>query len=198
MRQNGRTRTAAGLLAGGSIAARSRRACGGDDEFKNEPRPPVTTALTGVITDDEVTVSPDTLPLKAEEGQADAAPTDLYTPIALTISNQTDQPHTITLTGKPRNPKLPRSRSASRRSARRTPRRSSRRCRPAPTRSRPDPSRPSSRTSRSARRRSRSTRTARRPRTTCCCRSRGSAPVAAVTGGAAVSSHCCKPTEETS
>ena len=80
--------------------------CGGEDEFKNEPRPPVTTSLTGVITNEEVTVSPDTLPLQAEKGQADAG-RDLSTPIALTISNQTDQPHSVTLTGKPRDSKLP-------------------------------------------------------------------------------------------
>ena len=78
--------------------------CGGDDEFKNDPRPPVTTALTGVITDKEVTVSPDTLPLPSEPGQTQAAK-DLPTPIALTISNQTDQPHSVTLTGKTRDGK---------------------------------------------------------------------------------------------
>jgi hypothetical protein len=76
--------------------------CGGSDgKFKNEPRPPVTTSLTGVITDDAVTVSPDTLPLPSTTGGAQAA-TDLDTPINLTIANETDRPHTITLTGKTR------------------------------------------------------------------------------------------------
>ena len=106
MRQNGRTRGAVSLLASGSVAIVLAGCGGGDDEFKNEPRPPVPTALTGVITNDEVTVSPDTVPLKAEEGQAQAS-RDLPTPIALTISNQTDEPHTITLIGRPRDSKLP-------------------------------------------------------------------------------------------
>ena len=103
MRQNGRTRAAASLLASGSMLF-VLASCGGDDEFKNEPRPPVTTALTGVITEEEVTVSPDTLPLEQEPGQAQASK-DLPTPISLTISNQTDQPHSVTLTGKTRDGK---------------------------------------------------------------------------------------------
>ena len=56
----------------------------GDDDFENDPRPPVPVALTGVIQDDKVTVSPD------EIGAG---------PILITISNQTDDPHTITLEG---------------------------------------------------------------------------------------------------
>jgi hypothetical protein len=104
MRQHGRTRRAASLLASGTVVIVVAGCGGGDDEFKNEPRPPVTTSLTGVITDKEVTVSPDTLPLAAEQGQAEAQ-TDLPTPIALTISNQTDSPHTVTLTGKTRDGK---------------------------------------------------------------------------------------------
>ena len=73
--------------------------CGGDDKFKNEPRPPIPTQLTGVITNEEVTVSPDTLPLPAEKGQQEAS-RELDTPILLIISNQSDEPHTVTLTGK--------------------------------------------------------------------------------------------------
>lgn len=72
---------------------------GGDDTFKNNPRPPVPTQLTGVITEKEVTVSPDTLPLPAKPGQQEASK-DLDTPIILLISNQTQESHTITLTGK--------------------------------------------------------------------------------------------------
>ena len=57
--------------------------CGGED-FKNEARAPVRLALTGVIQDDKVTVSPD------EIGAG---------PISITISNQTNAPRTITLEG---------------------------------------------------------------------------------------------------
>lgn len=73
--------------------------CGGDDKFKNEPRPPVPTQLSGVITEKEVTISPDTLPLPAEKGQQQSS-AELDTPIILVISNQTEDPHTVTLTGK--------------------------------------------------------------------------------------------------
>jgi hypothetical protein len=94
------------VFASGSVLLVLAGCGGGDDEFKNDPRPPVTTSLTGVITERGVTVSPDTLPLKAEEGQAQASK-ELSTPIDLTIANETDAPHTITLSGKPRDPKLP-------------------------------------------------------------------------------------------
>ena len=63
----------AGLLAG----------CG-DDDFKNEARAPVRVSLTGVIQDDEVTVSPS----KVGAG-----------PVEITISNQTDSPRSVTLEG---------------------------------------------------------------------------------------------------
>ena len=100
MRQNGSWRLAASVLASGSIVLVST-GCGSDDKFKNEPRPPVPTQLTGVITNDEVTVSPDTLPLPPEKGQQEAG-SELNTPIILVISNQSDDPHTVTLTGKTR------------------------------------------------------------------------------------------------
>ena len=58
--------------------------CGGEDDFENDPRPPVPLQLTGVITEESVTVSPRTV-----------APG----PIVLIVSNQTDQPHSITLEG---------------------------------------------------------------------------------------------------
>lgn len=68
--------TAAGaLLASG---------CGGDDDFKNDPRPPVPVQLTGVITDEKVTVSPRTI----RPG-----------PVVLLVSNQSDAAHTIRLQG---------------------------------------------------------------------------------------------------
>ena len=56
----------------------------GDDDFKNEARAPVRVELTGVIQDDKVTVSP------AKIGAG---------PVVITISNQTDSAHTITLEG---------------------------------------------------------------------------------------------------
>lgn len=85
----------------GSAIALSLAACGGDEDFKNEPRPPVPTQLTGVITDGEVTVSPDTVPLPPEEGQAESN-VELNTPIIMIISNQTDSSYTVTLSGQPR------------------------------------------------------------------------------------------------
>jgi hypothetical protein len=56
----------------------------GEDDFKNEARAPVRVALTGVIQDDKVTVSP------AKVGAG---------PVEITISNQTDSERTITLEG---------------------------------------------------------------------------------------------------
>ena len=57
--------------------------CGGDD-FENERRPAVPIELTGVIQDRGVTVSP------SKEGAG---------PFVITISNQTDDAHTVTLEG---------------------------------------------------------------------------------------------------
>lgn len=56
----------------------------GEDDFKREARAPVRLALTGVIQDDKVTVSP------AKIGAG---------PVEITISNQTDSTRTITLEG---------------------------------------------------------------------------------------------------
>ena len=80
MHRNTRVCCMALLLTGatGAIAG-----CGGDD-FENDPRPPTAVTLTGVIQDQGVTVSP------SEEGAG---------PIVITISNQTDEPHTLTLEG---------------------------------------------------------------------------------------------------
>jgi hypothetical protein len=74
-----RVRACAGLAVAAALVA----GCG-DDDFKNEARAPVRVALTGVIQDDEVTVSPS----KIGAG-----------PVEITISNQTDQDHSITLEG---------------------------------------------------------------------------------------------------
>jgi hypothetical protein len=57
----------------------------GDDDFENDPRPPVTLELSGVIQDDKVTISP-----SRNLGAG---------PFEITISNQTDAPHTVTLEG---------------------------------------------------------------------------------------------------
>jgi hypothetical protein len=54
----------------------------GEDDFENEPRPPVPVQLTGNITEEKVTVSPD---------QVGAGP------VVITISNQTEASHTVTL-----------------------------------------------------------------------------------------------------
>jgi hypothetical protein len=56
----------------------------GEDDFKNEARAPVREALTGVIQPDAVTVSPSKL------GAG---------PVEITISNQDDVVHSITLEG---------------------------------------------------------------------------------------------------
>jgi hypothetical protein len=54
----------------------------GEDDFENEPRPPVARQLTGVITEEKVTISPNEL------GAG---------PVVITISNQTEVAHTVTL-----------------------------------------------------------------------------------------------------
>lgn len=59
----------------------------GDEDFEDQPRPPVQVELTGVIQGDRVTISPD----RVGAG-----------PILITISNQTNAAHTVTLQGAPR------------------------------------------------------------------------------------------------
>jgi hypothetical protein len=76
--------TRAGALAGIAISAALAAGCG-DDDFANDPRPPVPIGMSGVIQSDKVTVSP----TGAGAG-----------PIVITISNQTRRPRTITLEGK--------------------------------------------------------------------------------------------------
>ncbi len=56
----------------------------GDEDFANDPSPPVRVELTGVIQADRVSVSPRRL------GAG---------PIRITISNQTEDTHTVTLEG---------------------------------------------------------------------------------------------------
>jgi hypothetical protein len=74
-----RVRACAGL----AVAAALLAGCG-EEDFKNEARAPIREALTGVIQDDAVTVSPSKL------GAG---------PVEITISNQTDASHSITLEG---------------------------------------------------------------------------------------------------
>lgn len=74
-------RIRAGALTAFFAAALVVAGCG-EDDFENKPRPPVPKQLTGVITEDKVTVSPD------EQGAG---------PFVITISNQTDAAHTVTL-----------------------------------------------------------------------------------------------------
>ncbi len=56
----------------------------GDQDFENNPRPPVPVGLTGVIQDDKLTLSP------AQVGAGQ---------VTITISNQTGGPKSITLEG---------------------------------------------------------------------------------------------------
>jgi hypothetical protein len=69
---------------GAAAAAILVAGCGGSD-FKNEARPAVTLQLSGVIQKDKVTVSP------ARNLGAG--------PFAITISNQTDERHTVKIEG---------------------------------------------------------------------------------------------------
>ena len=70
------------LVAGAALATAG---CG-EDDFKNEARPPVPIELTGVIQEDEVTISPNGIDKPIGAG-----------PILITISNQTKESHTVTL-----------------------------------------------------------------------------------------------------
>jgi hypothetical protein len=66
-----------------AIAAVIVAGCG-DEDFKNEARAPIREALTGVIQNDKVTVSPS----KIGAG-----------PVEITLSTQTKADHTVTLEG---------------------------------------------------------------------------------------------------
>jgi hypothetical protein len=83
MRERLRTRKVA-LLSAAVTCVAVVGGCGGDDDFENDPRPAVQLQLTGVITEERVTVSPRIL-----------APG----PIVLIVSNQTDEAHTVRLEG---------------------------------------------------------------------------------------------------
>ncbi len=68
-----------------AVAAAAIAAGCGEDDFENEPRPPVTLELTGVIQEDKLNVSP-----SRNLGAG---------PFRILISNQTDAEHTVTLEG---------------------------------------------------------------------------------------------------
>jgi hypothetical protein len=74
-------RIRAGTLLVLCVAGTALAACG-EDDFENDPRPPVPRQLTGVITAQKVTVSPDAI------GAG---------PVVITVSNQDDAAHTVTL-----------------------------------------------------------------------------------------------------
>ena len=82
LRETRRTRAAA-LILSGVVLAGLLVACG-EDDFENDPRPPVPIQLTGVITAERVTVSPN----KVGAG-----------PVVITMSNQTEDAHSLTLEG---------------------------------------------------------------------------------------------------
>jgi hypothetical protein len=77
-------RSARACAAGLAVLAAVTVAGCGEDDFENQARAPVRVALTGVIQDDEVTVSPS----KVGAG-----------PVEITISNQTDRKRIVTLEG---------------------------------------------------------------------------------------------------
>jgi hypothetical protein len=74
-----------GVAIFAAVAAAALAAGCGEDDFENEPRPPVPLELSGVIQDDKVTVSP-----SRNIGAG---------PFVITISNQTDAEKTVTLEG---------------------------------------------------------------------------------------------------
>jgi hypothetical protein len=80
-------RSRAALVLVGGVAALAIVGCGGGEDFKNKPRPPVPIQLTGVINNTSVSVEPN---------QVGAGP------ITLVIANLSSQSHTVTLEGGPK------------------------------------------------------------------------------------------------
>lgn len=70
-------------MAGCVVVAALLASCG-DEDFANNPRPPIPLELTGVIRDDAVRVSPSSI------GAG---------PVLITVSNQTGNVHTVILEG---------------------------------------------------------------------------------------------------
>ncbi|HEX8074654.1 MAG TPA: hypothetical protein VF545_06695 [Thermoleophilaceae bacterium] len=77
----------AAILFGGLVAL-AVAGCGGGEDFKDNPRPPVPIQLTGVIKEKAVSVEPSHL------GAG---------PVVLLIQNQTKQSHTVIVEGGPHN-----------------------------------------------------------------------------------------------
>ena len=71
------------VVAGFAVAL-ALAGCGGGKDFANDPRPPETLELTGVITKEKVTISP----RKIGAG-----------PVEITVSNQSGATRTLTLEG---------------------------------------------------------------------------------------------------
>jgi hypothetical protein len=80
--------TRVALLLVGSVVALPAAGCGGGDDFKNKPRPPVPIELSGVINNASVSVEP----TRVGAG-----------PVTLVIANLSSQSHTVTLEGGPHN-----------------------------------------------------------------------------------------------
>jgi len=76
------------LLLAWSLVPVALAGCGGSSHFKNNPRPPETLQLTGVVNARAVSVEP------SHFGAG---------PVIIQISNQTQQTHTVTLEGGPDN-----------------------------------------------------------------------------------------------
>ena len=76
------------VLIAGSVAGLVLAGCGGGGDFKDKPRPAVPVQLTGAITDRSVSVEPN----RVGAG-----------PVTLIIANLSDQSHTVTLEGGPKN-----------------------------------------------------------------------------------------------
>jgi hypothetical protein len=74
-----------GVATFAAVAAAVIAAGCGEDDFENEPRPPVTIELTGSIQEDRLTVSP-----SRNLGAG---------PFTILIANLTDAEHTVTLEG---------------------------------------------------------------------------------------------------
>ena len=78
------TRRRRSAVAAGALLLLGFAGCRSED-FRNEPRPPIPIQLTGVITEERVTISPNVV------GTG---------PITILVSNQTDRSHTVSLQGR--------------------------------------------------------------------------------------------------
>lgn len=88
------------------IAALTLSACG-EDDFKNEPKPPATEQLTGVITKSRVTISPDSVGTPEDATQSDERSSNSEPPtkppgglpLRIVIDNQSGEAQEILLEG---------------------------------------------------------------------------------------------------